>query len=107
MSISSCLVICPALLSFFKKSSPSATKEASGVYARCGVQESLLKFYEFGDHCEARLQISYPRIPFRLELLNGLVKVSSGGSDLPINENCTLLQITPDVAIVPSQSAPT
>ena len=47
---------------------------------------------------EARLKISYPRIPFRLELLNGLVKVSSGSSDLLINENCTLLQITPDVA---------
>ena len=62
------------------------------------VQELLFKFHEFGDNCEARLKISYPRIPFRLELLNGLVEVSSGSSDLLINENCTLLQITPDVA---------
>ena len=30
--------------------------------------------------------------------MNGLVKVSNGSSDLLINENCTLLQITPDVA---------
>ena len=67
-------------------------------HGRRVVQESLFKFHEFGDHCEARLQISYPRIPFRLELLNGLVEVSSGSSDLLINENCTLLQITPDVA---------
>ena len=62
------------------------------------MQESLLKFHEFGKHCETRLQITYSRIPFRLELLNGLVKVSNGSSDLLINENCTLLQITPDVA---------
>ena len=62
------------------------------------MQELFLKFHEFGKHCETRLQITYSRIPFRLELLNGLVKVSNGSSDLLINENCTLLQITPDVA---------
>jgi hypothetical protein len=30
---------------------------------RCVVQESLLKFHEFGMRCETRLQISYSRTP--------------------------------------------
>ena len=70
-------------------------------HGRRVAQESLLKFHEFVDHCEARLQISYPRIPFPLELLNGLVKVSNGSPDLVIDKSCTLLQITSDVAHKP------
>ena len=45
----------------------------------------LFKFYQLGNHREARLRVGHPRIVFASELLHHPLKVNSGSLDPIVN----------------------